>query len=136
MSLYCLDNAVNLLYLFCFISMSLGANFIAMRVTVVVCGYFKKYIQREIEAATGYSIYKPLQGWRTVKRKRWVYGEDMPWTDAAKQENIARKGSVELVEPIPESEWKIFKGDRVSDIFTFITSSNNYLTERKVTTLF
>jgi large subunit ribosomal protein L24 len=84
-----------------------------MRLTVLACSYFKKYVQREIAKASGYSIYKPIQGWRHVRKRQWIYDENMPWTDAAKDANMPGKKLTVLVEPIPESEWKIFKGDRV-----------------------
>uniref|UniRef100_A0A0B6YRB6 Large ribosomal subunit protein uL24 C-terminal domain-containing protein n=1 Tax=Arion vulgaris TaxID=1028688 RepID=A0A0B6YRB6_9EUPU len=84
-----------------------------MRLTTVACGYFKKYVEREIARSSGYFIYKPIQGWRHVFKKEWIYDENRPWTDAAKDANALDKKLTELVEPIPESEWKIFKGDRV-----------------------
>ncbi|XP_005096571.2 probable 39S ribosomal protein L24, mitochondrial [Aplysia californica] len=84
-----------------------------MRLTVVACGYFKKYVQREIAKASGYSLYKPLQGWRHVRKRQWIYDENQPWTDAAKETNFPGKKLRELIEPIPQSQWMIFKGDRV-----------------------
>uniref|UniRef100_A0A2C9KDT2 Large ribosomal subunit protein uL24 C-terminal domain-containing protein n=2 Tax=Biomphalaria TaxID=6525 RepID=A0A2C9KDT2_BIOGL len=84
-----------------------------MRLTLVVSGYFKKYVEREIAQASGVSFYKPIQGWRHLRKRKWIYDENRPWTDAAKEANLPGKKLTELIEPIPESEWKIFKGDRV-----------------------
>ncbi|RUS80377.1 hypothetical protein EGW08_011874 [Elysia chlorotica] len=84
-----------------------------MRLTLVALGYFKKYVQREIAKASGVSVYTPIQGWRHVRKRDWIYGENRPWTDAAKEANLPGKRLREVIEPIPESEWKIFKGDRV-----------------------
>ena len=85
-----------------------------MRLTVVTCSYFKKYVQREIAKATGYSIYKPLQGWRHRRKREWIYTENPPWTDAGKDANKPKMKLQEFIEPIAASQWKIFKGDRVS----------------------
>ncbi|CAL1539223.1 unnamed protein product [Lymnaea stagnalis] len=84
-----------------------------MKLTIVALSYFKKYVQREIAQASGVSIYKPLQGWRHLRKRNWIYDENRPWTDAAKDANLPGKRLTELIEPISESEWKIFKGDRV-----------------------
>jgi len=84
-----------------------------MRLTVVTCSYFKKYVQREIAKATGYSIYKPLQGWRHRRKREWIYTENPPWTDAGKDANKPKMKLQEFIEPIAASQWKIFKGDRV-----------------------
>ncbi|XP_059172726.1 large ribosomal subunit protein uL24m-like [Physella acuta] len=84
-----------------------------MRLTVTVLSYFKKYVQREIAQASGVSIYKPIQGWRHVRKRQWIFDENRPWTDAAKEANKPGKRLTELIEPIPKSEWKIFLGDRV-----------------------
>ncbi|KAH9520268.1 hypothetical protein Btru_060396 [Bulinus truncatus] len=83
-----------------------------MRLTLIVCGYFKKYVEREIAQASGISVYKPIQGWRHLRKRKWIYDENRPWTDAAKEANFPGKKLTELIEPVPESEWKIFKGDR------------------------
>ena len=85
-----------------------------MRLTVVALGYFKKYVQREIAKSSGVSVKTPVQGWRHVRKRDWIYGENRPWTDAAKDANLPGKKFREVIEPISESEWKIFKGDRVS----------------------
>ncbi|XP_059175820.1 large ribosomal subunit protein uL24m-like [Physella acuta] len=84
-----------------------------MRLTVTVLSYFKKYVQREIAQASGVSIYKPIQGWRHVRKRQWIFDENRPWTDAAKEANKPGKRLTELIEPIPKSEWKIFLCDRV-----------------------
>lgn len=84
-----------------------------MRLTVVSLNYFKKYVQREIAKASGVSIFNPIQGWRHVRKREWIYGENRPWTDAAKEVNLPGKKLREYIEPISDSEWKIYKGDRV-----------------------
>ncbi|KAK7115891.1 large ribosomal subunit protein uL24m-like [Littorina saxatilis] len=86
-----------------------------MRLTVVTFNYLKKYAQREIAKATGVSVYKPFQGrWRDVRKKRWYYDENRPWTDAAKAANAPMKRQHHrLLEPISNEDWSIFKGDRV-----------------------
>lgn len=96
-----------------------------MRLTVTVLSYFKKYVQREIAQGSGVSIYKPIQGWRHVRKRQWIFDEDRPWTDAAKDANKPGKRLTELIEPIPESEWRIFLGDRVS---TTVEILSNILT--------
>lgn len=101
-----------MLYFFQSFSFLLGSR--EMRLTTIALGYFKKYVEREIAKASGYSIYKPIQGWRHVRKRKWIYDENRPWTDAAKEANLPGKRLNVLVEPIPESEWKVFKGDRVS----------------------
>jgi len=80
---------------------------------VITCSYFNKYVQREIAKATGYSIYKPLQGWRHRRKREWIYTENPPWTDAAQEANKPKMKLKEFIEPIAASDWKIFKGDRV-----------------------
>lgn len=88
-----------------------------MRLTPVAFSYFKKYVQREIAKATGVAVYKPVQGWREVRKKRWYYDENRPWTDAAKSENLPNKfHKPVLIEPIADEEWTVFKGDRVSKL--------------------
>lgn len=85
-----------------------------MRLTVVTLNYFKKYVQREIAKASGVSVYKPLQGWREIRKKNWYYDENRPWTDAAKAANAANKRRrMPLLEPIADEDWTVFKGDRV-----------------------
>jgi hypothetical protein len=86
-----------------------------MRLTVITLNYFKKYVQREIAKATGVRVYKPLQGWRDVRKKDWYYDENRPWTDAAKAANSPMKRHAKyLLEPVAEEKWSFFKGDRVS----------------------
>ena len=87
-----------------------------MRLTPILFSYYSKYVQREIAKATGYSIYKPVQGWRHVRKRNWIYSENPPWSDKAKELNHGPATLKELVEPIPESQWFIHRGDRVSDI--------------------
>ncbi|XP_059178714.1 CBY1-interacting BAR domain-containing protein 2-like [Physella acuta] len=69
----------------------------------------KKYLTQ----ASGVSIYKPIQGWRHERKRQWIFVENRPWTDAAKEANKPGKRLTELIESIPKSEWKIFLGDRV-----------------------
>ena len=87
-----------------------------MRLTVITFNYFKKYVQREIAKATGVSVYKPFQGrWREIRKSKWYYDENRPWTDAAKAANAPMKRNKSyILEPIADEEWTIFKGDRVS----------------------
>ena len=86
-----------------------------MRLTAVAGNYFKKYINRNIAEATGVSINKPFQGWRDMRKKKWFFGEDRPWTSAAQDLNRAHKHHVKVfLEPISDEDWKVFKGDRVS----------------------
>ncbi|KAK7496048.1 hypothetical protein BaRGS_00012749 [Batillaria attramentaria] len=88
-----------------------------MRLTVITCNYFKKYVQREIAKASGVTVYKPFQGWRTTGKKKWYYDENRPWTDAAKAANSPMKRQKPyLLEPISDEDWKIFKGDRTCHI--------------------
>jgi len=86
-----------------------------MRLTVVALAssYYKKYVQREIAKASGFSIYNPIQGWRHRRKRQWIYTEDPPWTDKAKENNEYNKSLKEFIEPISESQWSIFRGDRV-----------------------
>ena len=96
-----------------------------MRLTVVTLNYFKKYVQREIAKTTGVSVHKPFQGWREIRKKKWYYDENRPWTDAAKAANAPNKRhKAVLLEPISDEEWSIFKGDRVSNILTLQSSMN------------
>ena len=87
-----------------------------MRLTVITFNYFKKYVQREIAKATGVSVYKPFQGrWREIRKSKWHYDENRPWTDAAKAANAPMKRNKSyILEPIADEDWTIFKGDRVS----------------------
>ena len=86
-----------------------------MRLTRVTFGYFKKYVEREIAKTTQVNIYKPFQGWQTIKKRQWYWDENKPWTDAAKQKNEkGAKNTPYLLEPIAEQDWSYFKGDRVS----------------------
>ncbi|GFO05263.1 mitochondrial ribosomal protein l24 [Plakobranchus ocellatus] len=91
-----------------------------MRLTIVAFGYFKKYVQREIAKASGVTMYKPIQGWRHERKRDWIYDENRPWTDAAKEANLPGKKLREFVVPLPESEWTIFKGDRSQGCIMYI----------------
>ncbi|XP_046370699.2 probable 39S ribosomal protein L24, mitochondrial [Haliotis rufescens] len=85
-----------------------------MRLTVVACNYFKKYVQREIAKATGVTVRKPFQGFRDIRKKKWYYDENRPWTSAAKETNISlRRPPHVVVQPISKKDWTLFKGDRV-----------------------
>ncbi|KAK6179004.1 hypothetical protein SNE40_011463 [Patella caerulea] len=88
-----------------------------MRLTVLVGNYFKKYIQYEIRKSTGVTIEKTFRKPIEMRRKKYLFTEDRPWTDGAKQANhLTEKLEEVLVEPISDEEWKVFKGDRVCDI--------------------
>lgn len=68
--------------------------------------------------ATGVSVFKPFQGWREIRKKKWYYDENRPWTDAAKAANAPMKfHKPYFIEPISDEHWSIFKGDRVSAVF-------------------
>ncbi|XP_029646497.1 probable 39S ribosomal protein L24, mitochondrial isoform X5 [Octopus sinensis] len=89
-----------------------------MRLTRSLLGYFKRYVDHEIATTKGKTVYKNVYGWKRVQfdYKPWVYGEDRPWTDAAKHMNLTKNAKATklrstLVEPI--KDWLIFRGDRV-----------------------
>ncbi|XP_036365861.1 adenosine kinase isoform X2 [Octopus sinensis] len=88
-----------------------------MRLTRSLLGYFKRYVDHEIATTKGKTVYKNVYGWKRVQfdYKPWVYGEDRPWTDAAKHMNLTKNAKATklrstLVEPI--KDWLIFRGDR------------------------
>ncbi|GAB1605198.1 probable 39S ribosomal protein L24, mitochondrial [Argonauta hians] len=86
-----------------------------MRLTRCLLGYFKRYVDHEISTTKGRSVYKHVYGWKRIQfdKRPWAYGEDRPWTDAAKNMNLTNEGNKHrvLVEPI--KDWIIFRGDRV-----------------------
>lgn len=83
-----------------------------MRQTVALLGnYFKRYVEREMQKGYMRRQFKPILGWREVKKRDWVYNEFRPWTDEFKRTNQKRDQPKVLVQPI--KDWTIFKGDRV-----------------------
>lgn len=99
---------------------------VTMRLTWAAASYFKKYVQSEIAKATGVTVRKPFQRPREIRKRQWVFTEDRPWTAPAKEANAPNKNLRPVyVEPIHESQWKIFKGDRVSD-FEWAMGANGW----------
>ena len=81
--------------------------------------YFKRYIERVIREGRRSEYFKPFVGWIKRRPDKLYYGEHRAWTSEFKKEQLpgGNKPRV-LTEPI--KEWKIFKGDRVNNVFLYI----------------
>ena len=86
-----------------------------MRLTRVVLGqYFKRYLDREMYGERRRRHWRPLQGWKEVKPRKWFYDEHRPWTDEAKMANREDQSTPTIyVQPLTETNF--FKGDRVRE---------------------
>ena len=86
-----------------------------MRLTRTLLGnYFRRYIEREMYSENLRRTWRPVNGYKEMKPKKWYYSENRPWTDESKQENLPGRWHPRVhLEHI--EEWKMFKGDVVSN---------------------
>lgn len=81
-----------------------------MRVTRILCNYFKRYVEYEMRQSCGVDYKVPIYGWVRKGKRYWKYSQFHPLSAQGQLINKTSKEN-DVVEPI--RDWKIFRGDRV-----------------------